>query len=140
MPPEQDYDEIDGVDESGPEGSPQRKSEKMNGAGFTMILMLALFKDFSDIFLDIGFITSIITGFTGLCISGIIWFYLFYSGVSFSNKKLATFVIMTMISLMPMVNILPETTVGLLVIRKIEQSERLQRIVKRESMLRGGGK
>lgn len=140
MPQEQEYDETEGVGEGGPEGSPQRKPEKMNGAGFIMILMLALFKDFSDIFLDIGFITSIITGFTGLCISGVIWFYLFYSGVSFSNKKLATFVIMTMISLVPMVNILPETTLGLLVIRKIERSERLQRIAKSASVLRGGGK
>lgn len=140
MPPEQDYDEIDEVNENGPDESPQRKSEKMNGAGFVMILMLALFKDFSDIFLDIGFLTSIITGFTGLCVSGIIWFYLFYSGVSFSNKKLVTFVIMTMISLVPMINIIPETTLGLLVIQKIEQSEHLQRIVKRASVLRGGRK
>ena len=138
MESQQEYEGIEESDENGREGSPQKESKKLNGAGFMMILMLALFKDFSDIFLNIGFITAIITGFTGLCISGIIWFYLFYSGVSFSNKKLATFVIMTGISLIPIVNALPETTLGLLVIRKIEHSERLQRILKHRVALHGG--
>lgn len=137
MPARQEYEGIDEFDGNGPEGSQQREPKKLNGAGFMMILMLALFKDFSDVFLNIGLITSIITGFTGLCISGIIWFYLFYSGVSFSNKKLATFVIMTTISFIPIVNALPETTLGLLVIRKIEHSEWLQRALKPAAALRG---
>lgn len=111
-------------------GASHKEQKKLNGAGFMMMLMLALFKDFSDVFLDIGLVTSIITSFTGMCISAMIWFYLFYNRVSFSNKKLVTMIATTMISLIPILNIFPETTLGLLLIRKIEHSERLQRLAK----------
>ncbi|MBI5005258.1 MAG: hypothetical protein HZC03_01500 [Candidatus Lloydbacteria bacterium] len=127
---QESYGEKNETDEKTSGNVSQKEPKKLNGAGFMMILMLGLFKDFSDVFLDIGFITSVITGFTGLCVSGIIWFYLFYNRISFSNKKLATMVVMTTISLIPILNILPETTVGLLLIRAIEHSERLERLAK----------
>lgn len=130
MARQQLYDGKNGTDENESGNTPQKEPKKLNGAGFMMILMLALFKDFSDIFLDIGIITSIITTVTGLFVSGIIWFYLFYNRVSFSNKKLVTLIIMTMISLIPILNILPETTLGFLLIRTIEHSEQLQRLAK----------
>lgn len=110
-------------------GSSPIPAKNLTGVGFKAIVVLALLKDISDIFLTASFIFTILIVGTGIAISFIISLYLFMNGVSFNTKKLVTILLMVVIEMMPFLSVLPMATIGLFLVKKFENSERLQKFV-----------
>jgi len=90
---------------AGERGKASAPEKKMTGVGFYMIVGIAAVKDLLDMFLNISVVLSIVVIGTGLLISFIVAFYLFYVGVKPSVKKLATFTISAIIELIPFLSI-----------------------------------
>jgi len=112
----------------GARGKASAPPKKMTGVGFYMVVALALIKDTFDIIADISILLSILTFFTGLLISYIVWFYLFYNGVKLDSRKLATFAVSAIIEVIPLVNIIPTFTITLFVIRELENNKGLKKL------------
>lgn len=119
---------------SGKVGAEQEK-KKMTAPGFWGIVCIALIKDMSDVFLNMGIVLAIFVIVTGILVNFIIFFYLFSSGVKPSARKLATLMFSFIIGIMPFLSILPETTVALFIVRAIENNEHLKKLAERKGRL-----
>lgn len=109
-----------------PEQDPEsgdEKTKKLTGVFFFLVLALAGIKDLLDVIGDITLIFSVVSLITGPVISFVILFYLFMNNVSLDSRKLVTFIVTTIIGLIPFLNLLPETMLNLILIRIFENSE-----------------
>ena len=101
--------------------------KKLGGVGFYVIVMFAVLKDMLDVIENLTIILSILSTLTTFLIYIVIWCYLFFSNVGFVDKfaarKLAVLVI-------PFLNIVPATTIGLFVLRTIENRERVRKFAR----------
>lgn len=110
----------------------QRKSKpskKMTGIGFWFMISLTLTKDFLDILLNITVILSLVVILLGLFITFCLFFYYMYNGVSVTSRKLATMAITIILEILPFFSIVPMTTIGLFMIRRLENDERARRFI-----------
>jgi len=108
--------------------NPQEK--KMTGAGFYMIVGVAIIKDLVDL-IDLTGIGVILTTALGFLIDFIVWFYFFYTGVKYyQGRKLATFLISAIIEIIPGLNILPTFSFSLFIIRAMENNPKLKKVTK----------
>jgi len=105
---------------------PQKK--KMTGAGFYMVVGLAVIKDIVD-FADFTGFGYVLTAFLGFIISYIVWFYLFYNDVKLDSRKLATFVASAIIEISPF-NFFPTFSITLFIIREMENNPKLKKLTK----------
>jgi hypothetical protein len=94
--------------------------QKLSGAGFVMMMMLALFKDFFDVIANFSIILAFLSTITGIIVSFVIFFYLFYNNVSFTSKKLGVLFTMLLIETVPFLSLLPMTAAGLFIVRLLE--------------------
>jgi len=112
-----------------------RPEKKMNGVGFWMIVALAIFKDALDLPVNLTFIFSFLVFFTGLFMSFIIFFYLFYNNVGFvtkfSVKKLLTMVALPVVEMTPFLSFFPMATVSLFIFRYLENHATAKKIVEK---------
>jgi len=115
---------------AGARGKESAPPQKLTGVGFYMIVGLALIKDVSDIAADLSVFLSVVTILTGITISFIVWFYLFYNGVKIDSRKLATFLISAIIEIIPFLNIIPTFTFTLFFIREMENNPKLKKLTK----------
>ena len=108
--------------------------KKLGGVGFYVIVMFAVLKDMLDVIENLTIILSILRTLTTFLIYIVIWCYLFFSNVGFVDKfaarKLAVLVIPFIIELIPFLNIVPATTIGLFVLRTIENRERVRKFAR----------
>lgn len=102
--------------------------EKMHGAGFLIIVLLAAGKDMFDVLADFSVIFSVFATLASGPISLIIALYLWYNDTSFTVKQIATWATMLLIELIPFINLLPATVVSLYIIRFLENNEQARRI------------
>ena len=107
-------------------------SKKLTGPGFWGIVCLALLKDISDVFLNLTLVVALFVIVSGLVINFIIFFYLFYTGVKPSMRKLATIAFSLIIGMVPFLSILPETTASLFILRIIENNERIRKAAEKK--------
>jgi hypothetical protein len=113
---------------------PAPPQKKLTGAGFWIILSLSIINELLDILLNFTVVLSILTWITGLIITFVIGFYLFYQGVSFSTKKIALWLISILIEAIPILNILPTYPISLIIMRIMENNE----FIKSKTRLIGG--
>ncbi len=104
------------------------KTKKMIGIIFYLMLGLAIFKDLLDAVTDLTIVFSILSLITTPVYTFILAFYLFTEGISLTTRKLVTMIISTIIGLIPIINILPVTTINLILLRYFENSEKAQKI------------
>ncbi len=104
------------------------KIKKLTGVGFWIMFTLAVIKDILDIIFDLTVVLSFLTIVSSFIWTIILGFYLFYNGVKLSTRTVASFSITTIISLIPFLNLLPETTFNLVMIRSLENSDKLKKI------------
>jgi len=112
--------------------------KKLTGVGFYMVVMLAIIKDISDIFLNLSIVFSFFVIFSGLIISFIVFFYLFLNNVDFitkyGSKKLVILITSFIIEIVPFLSIIPVFTFTLFLIKAIENNEQLKKF--NESLLK----
>jgi|GEM_PF-4049467 len=153
---DEDYDEDEDEDyeEENNEGGAQSSGgggggKKIGGVSYGIMLGLAMVKDTTDVLttlaqillpgLDliipgVGSSLSLLVGILAYVIGAMITFtiflYLKFSGVKFTSKKLATATLSTIIEMIPLVDILPTTTIMLVLVKKMQNNERVQKLAK----------
>jgi len=113
-------------------GAPEKK---LVGPGFWMIFSLTVIDEFMDVFLNLTFILSFVTVLSGLIVSFIVYFYLFYNGVSFTTRKLATMFISFLIEMIPFLNMFPTYPFTLIMVRWLENNERIKKFAGKKALL-----
>jgi len=115
----------------------QKKPEKkMQGIGFWLIVVIALFKDFLDFVLTLTvLLIPIIIPLTFLIGFGV-WTYLYLQGVKMDTRKVATMATGFFLDAVPLFGALPIFTVTLFIIKFLENSEHAQKL----KLLAGGVK
>lgn len=113
----------------------KRPEKKLTGISFYGMLTLAAAKDALDVFLTFSIIFSFLIIITGLLITFLIMFYLFYNRVKFTTKKLVTVTISMLIEMLPVLGILPMTTVNLILIRMFENSKNAKKLTDKAGAL-----
>lgn len=101
--------------------SPQPK-KKMTGVGFYIVLTVLFINDIFGVLANLSVIFFIFTIFSGIMAQGITMLYLYWNGVKLNERKLASFLISSIIEVIPLVNLLPAGTLNLLAIRTIENN------------------
>ena len=94
------------------------------------MLFIVIIKDLIDVVADFSVVFSVIAPITGFIVTLILWFYYYLSGVKASTKTVSTFVITSIIGLIPFINLLPETALNLILTRTFENNQKLQRVAK----------
>jgi len=102
--------------------------KKMTGPGFYMVVGIAIVKDLLDVFLNVSVVLSVVVIATGLLISFIVAFYLFYVGVKPSAKKVAVYAVSAIIELIPFLSIIPTFAFTLFIIRALENNPKLKKM------------
>ena len=114
---------------------PAQLSKKMTGPFFYIMLLLVAFKDLLDVFLTLSIVLSFfIFAINGLIILVILLYY-FVNDVKLSSRKLAVFVISMTIETIPILGLLPMTSISLIVIRKLENSKGLSKLINKRAGL-----
>lgn len=112
----------------GKEKSIKLPEEKLVGAGFWIMIGVAMFKDIIDIFLGLSLILSFLIVLTTIVINFVVFFYLFYNDVEITNKKVASWVSTFILEVIPLgLFFLPLTTLNLIIIRTLEHNERIKK-------------
>jgi len=115
----------------------EKPPKKMAGVGFYMIVILVAFKDFLfDPISDIFVVTSILALIVGPIVSFIVTFYMFYSGVSFTNKKLAAILVPVVVEAIPLVSIIPTQIISLFIVRHLENKEQEEKFKKKMASIK----
>ncbi|PIP73401.1 MAG: hypothetical protein COW88_02165 [Candidatus Lloydbacteria bacterium CG22_combo_CG10-13_8_21_14_all_47_15] len=105
----------------------EKPPKKMHGAGFLIIVLFAAGKDMFDILAAVSVVFAWISFLVGPIMSFIIFFYLWYVGVSFTSKKVGMLATMFLIEFLPFLSIMPMTVLSLFVIRYLENSGQVQK-------------
>ncbi|MBI2045994.1 MAG: hypothetical protein HYT28_01050 [Parcubacteria group bacterium] len=107
------------------------QSQKLTGAGFTIMILLALVKDFFDIIASASVVLAFLSTIAGVSVAFIIFLYLFFNNVSFTARKLTVLLAMFLIESVPFLALLPTTTISLLIVRYLEHNAAVKRIGER---------
>ncbi len=100
----------------------RKDAKKLTGPSFWFVAACAVLKDILDLFLSVTVLLSVFIIMTGFLITFLILFYLFFKGVKPDVRKVASFVISTCVEMLPLLSILPATTLNLFIIRSLEHS------------------
>lgn len=126
--------------------------QKKLGAGFWIIVLVAMVLDISDVFSQIvgalltfstvlspaGFLVEAFSWGTDLVFGSIIAMYLFMGGVRPSTRNVATVALSIFIELVPLLGILPMETIMLFVIRHFHNKEVREVQKKRQGSVKQG--
>lgn len=114
----------------------KRPEKKMTGAGFYMIVMLAVAKDLGDFLFSFTGVFSFLGTIFAVIVTFTISFYMFYIGVSFGTKKVAVVAVVTLIEIIPFLNILPTYPFILFIIRHLENKKQEEKYKRKLKMLK----
>jgi len=115
----------DKVAESYKKNKDSTSEHKLSGVGFWMIFGLTIINEILGIILSFTIILPVIIG---LITSFIVFFYLAYSGVSFSTRKMVVWIVAIVIEMVPILNMLPSLSVSLFLTRLLENNETLKKV------------
>ena len=110
----------------------------IGGMGWYVVLALAILGDFIGALLDLSLFLTVVTTLLGWFIAAVIWIYYYMHDVGFVDKKLIAYLVALIVTTLPMINALPELTIMFVVVRSIENQERLHHNTKVYQAIRRG--
>lgn len=114
----------------------QEYEKKLTGAGFGIIVGLAIVKDILDILFNFTVVLALLASFAGIVISFVVIFYLIYNDVKWTTRKMVAIIITFVIEFIPIVNaLIPAATINLFIIRKFENSDRFKEFIEKKTTL-----
>ncbi|MCX6712467.1 MAG: hypothetical protein NT041_02140 [Candidatus Vogelbacteria bacterium] len=105
-----------------------KKVKKMVGTLFYLMLGLTIFKDIFDAVTDLTVIFSILSLVTTPMYTFTLAFYLYSEGIKPTVRKMVTLAISTVLGFIPILNLLPEATISLLLVKYFENNEKVKKI------------
>jgi len=114
----------------------EKPEKRLTGAGFFIVLGLAIIKDLLDILLAATIVFAMLASLLGIAITFLIVFYLIYNNVKWTIRKIITVVITFLIEFIPIVSaFVPAATLNLLLIKKFENSDRFKKFAEKKAAL-----
>ncbi|MEI6494590.1 MAG: hypothetical protein WCO03_00825 [bacterium] len=107
--------------------------KKLSGAGFFIVLLIMIIKDVFDLGADVSVVLAWISFVIEPLSMCILLFYYFIEGVSWNGKKIATTIASFIIGWVPFLNILPDATSNLLIMRWMENSDLAKSLIGKSS-------
>ncbi len=104
------------------------RKKKMVGPMFWLIIMIAIFKDVSDVLANLTVVIAIFTFITSMFISFFITVYLYFEGVKFDTRKIAVLVINFIIGSIPLISFIPTYTASIFLIKWMENSKTVSKV------------
>ncbi len=123
MPPEQNT-------ANSQQATTPKPKKKLSGFPFVAMLILAIIKDIIDIGVDLTVILFFLSFILTPLYYAILYAYFYLNGVKIETRKAATMAITFVVGFIPYLNLLPETTFNLLMIRFIENNPTLSKLTK----------
>lgn len=114
----------------------QKPEKKLAGAGFFVMVGLAVTKDILDILFTFTLILAIFTSFFGIMISLLTLFYFIYNDVRWTTRKITTMIITSIIEFLPFIGaFIPAATINLFLVRRFENSDRFKEFTEKKAAL-----
>ncbi len=101
----------------------QKIEKRLVGPVFWTVASFAIFKDVLDIFFTLTIFLILLTGIFTILISLTILFYLIFNRVPFTLRKIVSLTLMAILEFVPFANLIPATTIGLFVVRYLDNKE-----------------
>lgn len=115
------------------QGKPQQPQKKLTGPLFIAMLSLTLLKDILDIVFTFSVILIFFSVIFGLMVTFILLMYYMMNDVKLTSRKLVAFVISMAFEIAPFASIFPMASIGLILVRILENSERLRKMASKKT-------
>lgn len=114
---------------------PTQLKKKMTGAFFYMMLSLTILKDFFDFLLTFTIILSFFIILINFVIMFVLLIYYFINDIKLTSRKLVTVIVGFTVEMIPIIGLLPMASLSLIMVRKLENSERLSKMANKRVRL-----
>jgi len=113
------------------QGEQQKPKKKLTGMLFYMMLSLTVFKDLFDYLLTFSVVLSFFIVLINFIIMFVVLIYYFINDIKLTSRKLVIVVVGFAVEMIPIMGLLPMTSISLIMVRKFENSERLSKIAEK---------